>query len=216
MSESIRCNGAAPRIEPGTSRTRSENHATRPSSQLKSSPSLTDSRLRSNERYWLLCLPACLVMRRIGGRQSGVASTGGQCATQQSREFFHVGDRCRARPLDFRAQMHRRSRSSRTGRSRHEGQFLGTSFPEDTSWCHDRKRELHAGSSWSPRSFVDIRGTWGHSLSCEAFADVRATRDQSRQSSSIGPWAGCCPVADMTLAGLEPAIFGSEDQRLIH
>ena len=155
-------------------------------------------------------------MRRIGGRQSGVASTGGQCATQHSGELFHVGGRCIARPHDCRAQMHRRSRSSRTGRSRHEGHLLGTSCPEDITSCQDHKRELPAGSSWSPRSFVDIRGKWGHSLSCESFAVIRATRDQLSQSSSVGPWAACCPVADMTLAGLEPAIFGSEDQRLIH
>ena len=156
-----------------------ENHATRPSSQLKSSPSFTHSRRPSNEGYLLLRLPASLGMRRIGGRQSGVASTGGQCATQQSRELVHVGGRCRARPLDCRAQMHRRSRSSRTRRSRHQGHFLGNSCPEDSTSCHDHKKESY-------RSFMDIRRKWGHSLSCETLAVIRATRDQLSQSSSVG------------------------------
>ena len=44
----------------------------------------------------------------------------------------------------------------------------------------------------------------------------------SSSSSQLVGWMACAGMwsnrqrAEMTLAGLEPAIFGSEDQRLIH
>ena len=41
-------------------------------------------------------------------------------------------------------------------------------------------------------------------------------RSLSTQLCSVHPCSSVCPLACMTLAGLEPAIFGSEDQRLIH
>ena len=46
--------------------------------------------------------------------------------------------------------------------------------------------------------------------------------EDSSSSSQLVGWMACAGMwsnrqqAEMTLAGLEPAIFGSEDQRLIH